>query len=51
MINANDAVKIAFDAIVRGKDPSLVLTDWALEHHRIQKSGDNVTVVVIAIFQ
>lgn len=51
VINANNAVKIAYDAIVRGKDPSLVLTDFALEHHRIQKSGDNVTVVVIAILQ
>ncbi len=44
------AVKRAWESIRAGRDPSIDLTDWALEQHDIKGSIDNVTVIV-AVFR
>jgi protein phosphatase len=44
---ADDACRIAHDAILDGLDPSMELTDWALHQHDVRGSMDNVTVTVV----
>ena len=46
---ADVAAKRAWDSVRAGRDPSLDLTDWALQQHELKGSVDNVTCIVIVL--